>query len=200
MVDDPSGMLPNAPEVGHVFLAKYDGAGTPQWTRAIASSGSERSTEVATDGAGNVYVVGLTSGDLGGSGNAGEGDAFVVKYDGVGTRAWARQLGTAKSDSADAVTTDAAGNIYVAGGTYGGFDTPPTGGISVAFVAKYDSAGARAWVRQTPMNANHASAVAVDPRGDVFISGRSDNSYDGQPGLGEDDIFVTKFSADGVKY
>jgi len=43
-------------------------------------------------------------------------------------------------------------------------------------------------------------AVAVDPRGDVFISGRSDNSYDGQPGLGEDDIFVTKFSADGVKY
>jgi hypothetical protein len=184
-----------------VFLAKYDGAGTPQWTRAIASSGGgERSTGVATDGAGNVYVVGDTSGDFGGSGNAGEGDAYVIKYDGAGNRVWARQLGTAKSDSADAVTTDAAGNIYVGGGTYGGFDTVVTGGVSVAFVAKYDSAGARAWLRQTPMNARFASAVAVDPRGDVFISGRSDNSFDGQPGLGADDIFVMKFSADGVKY
>ena len=28
----------------------------------------------------------------------------------------------------------------------------------------------------------------------------SDNSVDGQPGLGEDDIFVMKFSTDGVKY
>ena len=85
-------------------------------------------------------------------------------------------------------------------GTYGGFDTPPTGGISVAFVAKYDSAGTRVWLRQTPLNASHVSAVAVNPRGDVFVSGRSDDSVDGQPGLGEDDIFVMKFSTDGVKY
>ena len=50
------------------------------------------------------------------------------------------------------------------------------------------------------MNAGHASAVAVDPRGDVFVAGQSLNSVDGQPGLGGGDIFVMKFSADGVKY
>ena len=197
---DPSGTLANAPEVGHVFLAKYDGAGTPQWTRIVASSGGERPDSVGTDVAGNVYVVGVTTGDFGGSGNAGNGDGFVIKYDGAGNQVWARQLGTAKSDEAHAVTTDAAGNVYVGGSTYGGFDTPPTGGISVAFVAKYDSAGTRAWLRQTPMNASHVSSVAVDPRGDVFISGRSDNAVDGVPGLGADDIFVMKYSADGVKY
>ena len=50
------------------------------------------------------------------------------------------------------------------------------------------------------MNANYASAVAVDPRGDVFIAGPCNNSVDGQPALGIVDIFVMKFSADGVKY
>ena len=83
------------------------GTWTPQWTRAIASNGGERSTGVAADGAGNIYVVGLTTGDLGGSGNAGASDAYVIKYDGAGNRVWAQQLGTGKNDSADAVTTAA---------------------------------------------------------------------------------------------
>ena len=45
-----------------------------------------------------------------------------------------------------------------------------------------------------------AWAVAVDPRGDVFIAGPSNNALDGQPALGIVDIFVMKFSTDGVKY
>lgn len=190
---DPDNRLPNAPEAPHGFLAKYDGAGTPQWTRAIASSsGTEKSNAVAADGAGNVYVVGYTSGDFGSNGNAGNNDAYVLKYDGAGNRVWARQLGTNALDTAEAVTTDAAGNVYVGGGTYGS--------DWVAFLAEYDSAGARVWVSQAPMNTNYASAVAVDPRGDVFIAGPCNKSVDGQPALGGADIFVMKVSADGVKY
>jgi hypothetical protein len=199
--DDSTGML-TTPDIGHAFLAKYDGAGTALWTRTIASTGYERSTGVATDGSGNIYVVGGTTGDFDGSGNAGgEADAYVVKYDGAGNRIWGRQLGTAKRDEAGAVAADTAGNVYVVGGTYGGFDTPATGGRSVAFVAKYDTAGTRAWVRQTPASAERASAVAVDPRGDVFIAGVCYGALDGQPGIGGDgDVFVMKFSTDGTKY
>jgi hypothetical protein len=200
-VTDPDNSPPDAPESGHVLLAKYDGAGTSQWTRAIASSdGSDRSFGVAADGAGNVYVVGDTSGNFAGSGNAGNNDAYVIKYDGAGNRVWARQFGTDGLDTAEAVTTDAAGNVYVGGGTFSGAFTNPTGGVWGAFIAKYDSAGTRAWISQAPMNAGHASALAVDPRGDVFVAGQSLNSVDGQPGLGGGDIFVMKFSADGVKY
>lgn len=192
-VTDPDSLPPTAPEAPHGFLAKYDGAGTPQWTRAIASSGgTEKANAVAADRAGNIYVVGFTSGDFGGTGNLGNNDAYVLKYDGAGNRLWARQLGTAALDTAEAVTTDAAGNVYVGGSTYSS--------DWVAFLARYDSTGARAWVSQAPTNTNYAAAIAVDPRGDVFIAGPSNKSVDGQPALGGADIFVSKFSADGVKY
>jgi hypothetical protein len=194
---DPDNAPPNAPETPHGFLAKYDAAGTPQWTRAIASSGgAEKVNAVAVDGAANVYVAGYTSGDFGGSGNAGYYDAYVLKYDGAGNRVWGRQLGTAAVETADAVTTDTAGNVYVGGGT----SDPLTAGVSVGFVAKYGSNGAPAWARQTPMNTNDVSAVGVDPRGDVFIAGSCSKSVDGQPALAGGDIFVMKYSADGVKY
>jgi len=196
-VTDPESMPPNAPETPHGFVAKYDGAGTQQWTNAIASGGREKANGVAADGAGNVYVVGYTSGDFGGGGNLGYEDAYILKYDGAGNRVWARQFGTDSGDTAEAVATDAAGNVYVGGGS----QTAPTGGTSVAFVARYDSAGARAWIRQAPMNASYASAVAVDPRGDVVVAGQcGGGSLDGLPALGGGDIFVMKFSADGVKY
>jgi len=199
-VTDPDNALPSAPEAPHGFLAKYDRAGTPQWTRAIDSnSGTEKVNAVAADRAGNVYVVGFTSGDFGGSGAGGYDDAYVLKYDGAGNRVWARQLGTDASESAEAVTTDAAGNVYVGGSIYSGFFTS-TGGVSVAFVAKYDSTGVPAWARQAPMNTGSASAVAVDSRGDVLIAGPSSKPVDGQPALGLADIYVMKFSADGVKY
>ena len=131
-VTDPDNSPPDAPEAGHVLLAKYDGAGTSQWTRAISSDGNDRSFGVAADGAGNVYVVGDTSGNFGGSGNAGNNDAYVIKYDGAGNRVWARQFGTDELDTAEAVTTDGAGNVYVGGGTFSGGFVPTRPAVSGA--------------------------------------------------------------------
>jgi hypothetical protein len=42
--------------------------------------GRDQPSNVALDGSGNVYVVGCTSGDLGGNTNAGSDDAFLVKF------------------------------------------------------------------------------------------------------------------------
>jgi hypothetical protein len=41
--------------------------------------------------------------------------------------------------------------------------------------------------------------VAVDSRGDVYLAGISLNTFDGNPPLGSSDIFLSKYSAAGVK-
>jgi hypothetical protein len=71
----------------------------PQWVRQLGKSLNDISAGVATDGEGNVYITGYTSGSLGGA-NEGDYDAFVAKYSTDGTLLWKQQLGTSDRDFA----------------------------------------------------------------------------------------------------
>jgi hypothetical protein len=61
------------------FLAKYDTAGNLLWTEQLGTSHYDRSTSVAVDAVGNVFISGNTYGSLGGT-NASSSDAFLVKF------------------------------------------------------------------------------------------------------------------------
>ena len=63
--------LPGQPVAGDAFLAKYDANGNSQWMRQLGTSGTiSGGGGVSTDGLGNIYLVGETTGSLGGP-NAG---------------------------------------------------------------------------------------------------------------------------------
>src|SRR5262249_35941533 len=96
------------------FIAKYDAAGNLAWTgargsvpnfRQIGTSAADHGYGVSADGLGNVYMSGSTAGNLGGT-NAGGADAFLTKWDSVGTLQWTRQLGTAADDISYAASAD----------------------------------------------------------------------------------------------
>jgi hypothetical protein len=61
-----------------VFLCKFDSLGNELWISQLGTDRSEQGYAVALDASG-VYVVGDTSGDLGGP-NVGAIDGFIVKY------------------------------------------------------------------------------------------------------------------------
>jgi len=103
---------------------------------------------VVTDSSGNVYVTGGTYGGLDGNNRAGNTDLFVVKYNSSGTKQWTKQLGTESNDFAIGVSTDSSGNVYVAGGTYGGLDGNTSAGVNDLFVVKYNSSGTKQWTNQ----------------------------------------------------
>jgi len=89
------------------------------WTRQFGTPEREGAHAVAADGAGNVYAAGTTNGALPGQAAVGNFDAFVRKYDPDGRELWTRQFGTPGSDNAGGVAADRAGNVYVAGETFG---------------------------------------------------------------------------------
>ena len=117
-------------------------------SRQLARSSNDYAYGVATDSSGNVYVAGGTNGGLDGNTNAGNTDLFVVKYNSSGTKQWTNQLGSSSRDSANGVTTDSSGNVYVAGGTYGGLDGNTSAGVNDLFVVKYNSSGTKQWTNQ----------------------------------------------------
>ncbi len=167
---------------------KYDPEGNELWVVFYdgPESGWDEPSALALDSAGNVYVTGLSSG-------LGTGDDFAtVKYDPEGNELWvARYDGPGPGrEIATALAIDSAGNVYVTG-LSGGLET----GDDYATI-KYDSDGNELWVVrydgpesgfETPM------ALAVDPSGNVYVTGYSSGS-----GAGWDFITV-KYDPRGNK-
>ena len=100
-------------------------------------------------------------------------------------------------------TSDSSNNIYVSGSTKAGLDGANQGGHD-AFVAKFDSKMHRLWTRQIgASNQQSGEDVAVDSAGNVYLVGwtSSVDNVDGQTGsgLGNYDVFITKYNSSGVK-
>jgi hypothetical protein len=76
------------------------------------------------------------AGSLDGQTNSGARDAFLIKYDANGNRAWTRLLGSSSNDEARALTTGTDGAIYMAGSTEGSLDGQTNRGFYDAFLTK----------------------------------------------------------------
>ena len=172
------------------FLARYDSAGVQLWFRQFGSSSSDEIRALAPDGAGGVLAAGYTSGDLGGP-NAGGIDAFLARYDSAGDRLWIRQFGTSGLDIAYAVASDGTGGAIVAG------DAWDSVGEQDAFLARYDSAGERLWIRVFGTSSgDHARALAPDGAGGVLVAGSTSGSLGGL-NAGSSDAFLARYDSAG---
>ncbi|WP_306354154.1 T9SS type A sorting domain-containing protein [Flavobacterium sp. '19STA2R22 D10 B1'] len=144
--------------------------------------------------------------------------AFVMKTDNAGNFVWAKQFGSDEAfDYGTAVTTDAAGNVYVTGtfqetgdfdpGT-GEFMLTTNGGIDI-FVVKLDPNGNFVWAKNIGgLEYEESNGIGVDTQGNVYISGYFYNEVDFDPGAGvynltpagnegNGDGFVVKLSSNG---
>ncbi|MFC7667631.1 SBBP repeat-containing protein [Hymenobacter humi] len=128
---------------------------------------------VAVDGAGNVYVTGITY-----VGSQMPPDWLTVKYSPSGAQQWvARYNGPANGpDEAQALAVDATGNVYVTGYSNG------LGTSSDYTTVKYSTDGQRLWEARYngPANGNdRAEDVALDSAGNVYVTGYSTGAVAG---------------------
>jgi|GEM_PF-2133856 len=168
------------------FVAGFDTAGTQRWIQQMGTV-SDYVRGVSADGLGNLYVT-IPSG------------FSIARFDSAGTLLWTRAV-----DAEDncygcgmvlGVSADGLGNAYVTGRTSGSLGGLNAGGED-AFVAKFDAAGTRQWIKQMgTWGDDYARGIAADGLGNVFITGETNGSLGG-PNAGGKDLFVAKYTAAG---
>jgi len=146
----------------------------------------------ATDATGSVYLTGFTNMSVGNSiatanshqsgYGGGTYDSYLVKFSASGIRQWGTYVGGANNDFSQSCTTDASGNIYIAGMTdsnnsqniytASGHQVLYGGGQFDAFLVKFTSSGLRQ--RGTyygGIGFEYLSSCATDINGAVYIAG-----------------------------
>jgi hypothetical protein len=186
-----------------LLLGDFDLSG---WTRLLGTSSSDKGEGIAVDSGGNSHATGSTEGDLDGKSNEGGSDIFIAKYDAAGNKQWVNLLGTSSSDKGEGIAVDSGGNSYLTGSTEGHLDGEINAGQSDIFIAKYDAAGNKQWVRllgssldENELLYDYGKGIAVDSGGNSYVTGNTEGDLDGEINAGQSDIFIAKYDTDGNK-
>jgi hypothetical protein len=197
---------------GDYLTIKYDPGGNELWAVRYDGPGHllDHANAMAVDGAGNVYVTGSSVDHCGGIAEFGIrcfSDYATVKYDRNGQQLWvARYMAWEPSaSSARAIAVDSAGRVYVTGYSHADFCGRSSAGVpnfcpaDYATVA-YDENGAQLWVARYNGPGDEedvATAIAVDNPGNVFVTGWSTVSVNGD--VGEDAVTI-KYDPQGKEH
>lgn len=213
------------------FLVKFNPLnGTQYWGTFYGGTSDDRGFSCATDASNNVYLSGYSSTTAGniiatnGSHQqsiAGNGSAYLVKFNASGTRLWGTYYGNNQEFGLDCAT-DALGNVYLSGNTYstatpgnviatpGTHQTLPGGGQE-AFIVKMNSSGVRQWgTYYGGSGGESGNSCAVDAAGNVFLTGVTTTSTNNTAlatlgghqtnyGGGNGDVYFVKFDANGTR-
>ncbi len=175
------------------LIVKYNSDGAAVWAKTLTQAQYYgKFNSVAVDSSGNVYVAGVQSGNgVYGYGNGvtvsgsctNMDNAVLVKYDSNGNTQWAvSTLAGGAYSQFNSVSTDASGNIYVAGTQSGGYTFTYGTGIaltsssssSAMVLVKYNPSGVAQWARISDnATGSHARfhAVKTDSLGNVYAAG-----------------------------
>lgn len=149
-IDFGGGSLVSAgavPGPSDIFIAELTAGGTYTWAHRFGDSNDQRAAGVAVGLSGKVLITGAMTGqaDFGAGplASAGGQDIFVAKLDADqhGGCVWAKRFGDADAQWGTAITTNAAGDVFIAGAFHGSVDfggnlvLASAGGADV-FVAK----------------------------------------------------------------
>ena len=153
------------------YTAKYAAAnGALLWEQRYngPANGNDHATAVAVDGDGNVIVTGSSD-------NGTNSDFYTAKYAAAnGALLWEQRYDGPLTDDDDptAVVLDTSGNVVVTGGSFNASHN------SDFYTVKYAAAdGALLWEKRSSAGNGIATAEALDPSGNVVVTGFLNNNY-----------------------
>ena len=211
------------------FLVKFDGAGLRLWGTYYGGTGNDRPFSCGTDASGNIYLAGISQSSTGTviatagshqSKHGGDYDAFLVKFNGAGVRLWGTYYGGTGYEMGCECSTDAMGNVYLAGvtssntstviATAGSHQSTNGGGYRDAFLVKFDGAGVRLWgTYYGGTGIDNGYSCSTDAFGNVYLMGDTESStgtviatagsHQSTVGGGSRDAYLVKLDGTGVR-
>jgi len=194
-----------------VFLVKYSPTGTHVWSQRFGGAGNDTGMALATDTAGNVFVIGSfeQSVNFGGGSLTSSGlrDIFVAKYSPTGAHLWSKKFGSTGDDVGYGLAVDSAGDVVITGKFqssvgFGGPSLTSAGGDDI-FLAKLSGAnGGHIWSKSFGSTSGDVGlGVSVDSNKFVALTGY----FTGSINLGGTllsgsglDVFVAKYDSAGT--
>lgn len=185
-----------------VFLSKFNSSGSRQWTKQYGPRDGDEGYSVTVDKNDNVYITGKNFTKLKDGDNYLGYEIFLTKFTNDGTMLWHREYGSfgyTVYEVGYSVAVDSSGdNVYVTGYTRGAIDGNTNAGGGDIFLTKFSSDGARQWTRQYGSTATDIGySVAVDGKGNIYITGTTNGGIYGNPSPNNGNIFLTKFNSSG---
>lgn len=213
-----------------IFISKQAPDGTLIWARRFGALSDDAARALSLDGEGNLYVAGKFSHTVDFSTTStpvelvsmGGSDAFILKLSPNGEYIWVKRMGGTRTDGAQDMAVDAAGNIYITGqfARTADFDPDPASNYDLTagsalldvFITKLDNDGNFIWAKQLGPAGGFAlintAGIEVAPSGQqIYLSGYFGlgTNFDFDPGSGTEilnpvgmyDIFVLKLDSAG---
>ncbi len=193
-----------------MFIAKYNSSGNCLWAIQAGGSAEDVAKSISVDTAGYIYVTGYFEDNASFENNSiasdGARDIFISKYDTAGNLIWVEHVGGIHIDEANAITTDAVGNVYVAGvfNSSASFDTTSVTsvGLDDIFVTSYTSEGTFRWVQQAGGSENdNITGIACDNNSNIYLSGYFNDTLlinnDTVLSTGLTDALILKYDSSG---
>ena len=128
-------------------------------------------------------------------------DVFILELNNAGSMVWGLQNGT--NDTADVgagIAVDIGGFLYLTGYTKGALVSGTNRGNYDIFILQYSFFGEFGWVDQFgTSDADVAYDAVCDVIGNVYVTGLTEGSLEGQNPGSEKDVFVVSDASSGVK-
>ncbi len=199
--DPGSGVFNLTGSYYNTFVSKLDSAGNFLWAGKLGSANNVQNLDMDVDVSGNVLIVGFfeltadfdpSPADTFNLASNGGNDIFICKLDNDGNFLWAKQMGAFPNDEAWAVTSDAAGNVFVTGLFHSTVDFDPGPGVYnltatgsyAPYVLKLDANGNFVWAVHFNSAYGLGDGISLDNAGNIYCVGSFDAWCDFDPGAG----------------
>lgn len=200
------------------YVAQYDSAGNYQWAFKIGGGSSERGTQVASDGLGNIFVSGQYGGTVDFDPSASTAnitsysvrDVFVSKYTSAGSYVWAFGIGGSTSIEDINDLTFSGGDLYITGHFRDSIDFDPgpntfdliTDSNDDMFLASYSDNGEFNFASSLSSGpSDRSDHILVNGLNEIYTIGSFYNTVDFDPwttissltAQGSVDVFISKY-------
>ncbi len=142
----------------------------------------------------NIYITSVSYGQIAGDVNIinTKTDSFITKFNFLGEQLWSRNIGENYNDYITSITSDISGNIYITGSQTGqnGHDV---------YIISLDGSGNILWKNILSTTSEEKGNSIYIKDNYLYITGYTSGALDGNIKIGRNDIFLAKYSINGVK-